>query len=156
MVCRNEGGSNGTHTMENPWKLLQHDFVLLKEPLVKHSRAWKCYYHHILKCVIDLLFKIWDEKVNKFILQNQYHIWLLSFLILRHIRDLGVNTMSADALAATVASASEGIVLAVQARQHALLSPTEFHLCGPSEIDVTIQNVNVSYIIFKTTHHVKS
>ena len=64
--------------------------------------------------------------------------------------------MSADALATKVTRTSEGMVLALQDKQHVLLFQSSFHLLGLSEIQDTIQNVNISFIIFKTIQHVKS
>ena len=64
----------------------------------------------------------------------------------------GVNTMSADALAPKVARASAGIVLPVLDRQHVLLFHSQFHLLGIgqiSQIQDTIENVNVSFVIVK-------
>ena len=60
--------------------------------------------------------------------------------------------MPADALA-TLASA--GIVLTVQARQHVWLLHSLSGLLRLNKIQDTMQNVNTSFVIFKTIEHVK-
>ena len=62
--------------------------------------------------------------------------------------------MPADA--AKVARASAGMVLPVHNRQHVFLFLSLFHMLVLSQIQDTIQNVNISVIIFKTIQHVKS
>ena len=64
--------------------------------------------------------------------------------------------MPADVLAPIVARASADIVLAVEDRQHVFLFEGWFHLLGWSQIQDTIQNVNIPFVIFKTIQHVKS
>ena len=59
--------------------------------------------------------------------------------------------MPAGALAPKVANASAGMVLAVEDRQHVLLSCNESYL-----IHVTSQKVNMSLLIFQTIHYAKS
>ena len=61
--------------------------------------------------------------------------------------------MPADALAPKVAKASAGMVLAVY-RQHVFLFQSQFHLLESSQIQDTIKNVNISFVIFKTIQHV--
>ena len=63
--------------------------------------------------------------------------------------------MPADALAPKVARASAGMALAVWDRQHVLLFQSESHLLGSSQIQHTVQDMNISCMIFKTTLHVK-
>ena len=65
----------------------------------------------------------------------------------------GVNTMSADALAPKVASASADMVLAVWDRQHVLLFHIQFHLIKSSKIQDTTQNVNISFRIYTKIQH---
>ena len=57
--------------------------------------------------------------------------------------------MPADALAPKVARASADMVLAVQDRQHVLVFQSSFHLLGSSQSQDMIQNVNISFMIFK-------
>ena len=63
--------------------------------------------------------------------------------------------MPADALTPEVASASAGMVLAVYDNQQLLLFQS-WYLLGSSQIQDTIQNVNIYFIIFKIIQHVKS
>ena len=63
--------------------------------------------------------------------------------------------MPADALAPKVVSGSAGTVLAVWDRQHVLLFQSKFHSLGSSQIHGRIRILSVSFIIFKTTQHVK-
>ena len=58
--------------------------------------------------------------------------------------------MPVDALAPKVASASAGMVLAVQDSQLLLSIQRKFHLLGSSQIQDTIQIVNVPFIIFNS------
>ena len=68
-----------------------------------------------------------------------------------------VNSMSADAPAPEDVRASAGMVLDVQERQDILLCGQNlFHLLGSSQIQDMIQNVNISFVIFKPIQHVKS
>ena len=69
------------------------------------------------------------------------------------IRILRVNTMPADA--PKVARASAGMALAVWDRHNVLLFQSQCHLFGSSQIKDTIQNVDISFMIFKTIQHVK-
>ena len=64
--------------------------------------------------------------------------------------------MPADALAPKVASASAGMVLAAEDWQHILLFQDKFHALGWNQIQDMIQNVNISFTIFKIILHVKS
>ena len=48
------------------------------------------------------------------------------------------------------------MVLAVWNGQHVLLSQSSFHLLGSCQIQDTIQNMNISFIISKTIQHVNS
>ena len=68
----------------------------------------------------------------------------------------GVNTMPADALALKVARVSAGMVLAMLDRQHAFLFQSKFHVLGSSQIQDTIENENIFFLMFKTIQHVKS
>ena len=54
--------------------------------------------------------------------------------------------MTADALAPKVASASAGMVLAVLYSQHVLLFQSKFYVLRSSQIQDTIQNVNISFL----------
>ena len=67
----------------------------------------------------------------------------------------GVNTMPADALAPKVTRASVGMSLAVWDRQHVLLFQGKFHPLESIQIQHTIQNVNICFVIFKTIQNVK-
>ena len=64
--------------------------------------------------------------------------------------------MPADALAPEVARASAGMILAVQDRQHVFLFQSKFHLLGSSQFQDTIQNVNISFMIFKIIQNIES
>ena len=57
--------------------------------------------------------------------------------------------MPADALAPKVARPSAGMVLAVYDKYVALFQ-IYLHLIGPFQIQDTIQNVNISFVIFQT------
>ena len=69
---------------------------------------------------------------------------------------LEVNAMPADAGAPKAARASAGTVLGAYDRQHVLLFQSPFHLLWSNQIQDMVQNVNMSFIIFKTIWHVKS
>ena len=64
--------------------------------------------------------------------------------------------MPPNALSPKIASASTGMVLAVLDRKYVLLFHSYFHLLESSQNQDHIQNVNISFIIFKTIQHVKS
>ena len=51
----------------------------------------------------------------------------LFFCWRRNVPSFGVNTMPADAMAPNVASASEGMVLSVEDREHILLFQSKLH-----------------------------
>ena len=51
---------------------------------------------------------------------------------------------------------SAGMALAVWNRQHVILFQSQFHLDGSSQIQYTIWNVNIPFVIFKTIQHVKN
>ena len=57
--------------------------------------------------------------------------------------------MPADALAPKISSTSADMVLALTKRQHVVLFQSYFHLLESSQIQDTIQNENISFVISK-------
>ena len=77
-------------------------------------------------------------------------------LLMLEIPAMGISTMPADALAPKVARASAGMVLAVWNRWRVLLFQSQFHWLQSIQIHDTFQNVNITFLIFKSIQHVKS
>ena len=63
--------------------------------------------------------------------------------------------MLVDALAPKVARTSPGMVLAVRDKQHTLFQ-SHFYLLELYQIQDTIENENIYFVIFKPIQHVKS